>query len=160
MPGGVWILTLHKRKRVCRHNVYSLQKCKWVDKSPVWGHLWWFLACSWWACPVVSVWGKAVVCSPIPILLSQKGCTPHPPGTARVITHGKKFDSFPKWAVASPGLERGGVLVGCSWTLSRCLLGAQWEESEATFSHQNKTSQIPWPFKTVSKPQDSSGEGQ
>lgn len=36
------------------------------------------------------------VCAPIPTPLPQKGCTPHTPGTARVITHGKEFDSFPK----------------------------------------------------------------
>lgn len=45
---------------------------------------------------------------PHPTRLRQKGYTPHPTGTARVTTYGKKPDSFPKSAVARP------VLVGRS----------------------------------------------
>lgn len=144
MPGRVRILILHKRKQVCRHNVYSLQKCKRVDKSLMWGYLWWFLAFSWWACPVVPAWGEAVECSPAPTPLPQKGCTPHPTGTARAITHGKKSWLFPK--VSCSQAKRGEVLVACFWPLSRYLLGAEQEECEGSFSQQTKTSQIPWPF--------------
>lgn len=37
--------------------------------------------------------------SPTPSPLPQKGCTPHPTGTERMLTQGKKSDSFPKLAV-------------------------------------------------------------
>lgn len=36
---------------------------------------------------------------------------------------------------------------------------AYQEESEASFNHENKSSQIPQPFKTVSKLQDCSLKG-
>lgn len=89
--------------------------------------------------------------SPTPPPLPQKGCTPHLTGTARVITHGKKSDSFPKLAVARKGWVRGGCPGGLLLTSMQMFFfggGAQQERGRQGFSNQNRPSQIPWPFKT------------
>lgn len=125
-------------------NVYRLQKRKRVDTSLMWGHLWGFSCIFLVGLPSGPCLerGSGVLSYPQP--LPQKGCTPHPTGTARVITHGQKSWLFPKLSCSQA--KKGE---GSQWAVPNLCPGICWarsRKSQASFSHQNKTSQIPWPF--------------
>lgn len=87
----------------------------------------------------------------------QKGCTPYPTGTARVITHGKKSDSFSKLAVAREGWVRGGCPGGLLLTSIQVFWG-HTAEREGGRALVTRTEQAR--FLSPSKPQDNSLEGQ
>lgn len=93
-------------------------------------------------------------CFPHPHATPQQSCTPHPTGTARLVTHVKKSDSLPK-SKARLGEGRGehpsGLLLTSVQVFARHTAGR--------FSHRTKQARFLGPSK-LSKAQASLLEGQ
>ena len=146
-----------KKTSLQTHNVYGLQKCKLVNPQSEGtsgnGFLHFLMGLPSGPC----LERDRRLFSPTPPPLPQKGGTPHPTGTARMITHGKKSDSFLKLAVARQDWVTGGCPGGLLLTTIQVFCGraAGREGGRALVTRTTKPDSS-----ALQKPQDNPLEGQ